>query len=654
MPRSCFPRLPRLPDAISHDPTGRALLLVSCALERWWRRGEDARGGWTQRIERYGAWRAGAPMDALLDIAQGMVPDGSIGNVDELVDLDAPLRALLTDAAALPEPPEALAWLRRAADGAGARGGHDTPREVAARLVASMHEVMEGAPWQGPVLEPAVGGGALLRAWLEAARRHEGSPCPVDLASTLYGVDLDPLAVAATRLTLLDVCFPQLEPDAPTLTQIALADPLAGDGALPPGWPPRFAAMLANPPWASASGRHAVPWARAALRRGGPPRSGSPRGWPGLHTAFAEAILGRLDPGGVAGLILPAQIADLDGYGPFRCRLVERVRRVERLGEGIFPGVTSPVALVVVGPPGERPVILREGAARPRELPRATLRAAPSAAWRVRAARQGSPWPAGFRAQPGAFRDIGVHTGNAARRLIHDAPGPGRVPVLEGGDLLPYGHLTPVRFLRVDHLPDPGERFRLSTCAPARARILMRQTASRPVACLGEGLRFRNSVLASPGIDGLPDEIALAILNSEVGAIVHRGIAPEATQRTFPQVKIAHTARFPWPEPERARGLTGDVIRLVEVLVATMAAWRDDLEASLNEVSVMVPMSPRQRRRWGALVSGRLPRAAGIPSDALARLEDRRRVAREEVAARRAELERIISRLYEPVVRALG
>jgi hypothetical protein len=645
--------LPSLPDGIAYAQSGRLLLLAAGALERWWRRGRGAWGGWSRRLARYEAWRGGAPLGALLDLVVEMGLDGSIGSVDDIVDVEASLRTLLTGASPLPEPPEALAWLRWAASGAGARGGHDTPRVVAARLVAALGEEGGEGLWRGPVLEPAVGGGALLRAWLEAAGRREGAARPVDLVSSLYGVDLDPLAVAAARLTLLDACFPQLAPDAPALAQIIRADPLGGDGVLPSAWPPRFAAVLANPPWASASGRHAATWARAAIARSRAPDSDGTAGWPGVHTTFSEAILPRLAADGVAGLILPSQVTDLDGYGSFRRGLAERVRRVERLGEGVFPGVTSPVALLILGPASERPLRLLEEDAPARELPRAALRARPDAAWRPPVVGHGDGWPAGFRARPGVFGDIGVHTGNAARRLIHDGPGPDLEPVLEGGDLLPFGHLPPSRYLWAGLRAAPGERFRVPPCPLERARILIRQTASRPVACPGPGLRFRNSVLASPGVEGLPDALVLAILNSEVAAGIHRALAPDAGQRAFPQVKVGHLARFPWPEPALARGVAGDVVGIVEELVGVMAAWRDDLEAWLDEVSAVASLSARQRRRWGALGLGRLPLAAGIPPQSVARLEERRRAVREEIAPRGAGLEEIISRLYGPVVAVL-
>jgi hypothetical protein len=83
--------------------------------------------------------------------------------------------------------------------------------------------------------------------------------------------------------------------------------------------------------------------------------------------------------------------------------------------------------------------------------------------------------------------------------------------------------------------------------------IVLRQTASRPVAALhGDAGYFRNSVLACMGLPGLPHEATVAWLNSSAVAHYHVAAVREASQLSFPQVKLKHLRDLPLPRAEDA------------------------------------------------------------------------------------------------------
>jgi len=338
--------------------------------------------------------------------------------------------------------------------------------------------------------------------------------------------------------------------------------------------------VLANPPWISLSGRQR---GRSTGRDAG--QAAQAGSWPALHTRLALRPLHLLAPGRIAGLLLPAQVADLPGYGGFRRAWAERVRLIERVGEDAFPGVVSPTCLVVAGPPSEEPLIEVRGATRD-ALPRAWLRADPEGPWRAPLRRLLRDWPPpGFSLAPGAFGDLGLHSGNAARRLFSDAPCPGAQAVLEGRDVHAFGRPIPQRWFDPQARPGPGEVFSIGRWRQAQAcPLLLRQTADRPVAARNPGLPFRNSVLGCRGVPGLPHEVTLALLNSAALARLYRALTPDAGQRAFPQVKIGTLARLPWPEALDA-STQAALVDLARRLEATTPEARGPWQARLDRLA---------------------------------------------------------------------
>ena len=385
-----------------------------------------------------------------------------------------------------------------------------TPREVALQLARLTLEPLENPP---TLLDPACGAGALLLGALEwaAVERPHWLPnwLPNWLNGGLQGWDIDAANVEACN----EVIAEALGLDVAAVASVR-------DGLEPAG---EFDVVLANPPWVSFSGRHAVeitPARRAA-------RIGAFAGWPALHTAFAEQCvnLTRQEHGRL-GLLLPMQMADLAGYGAARRAVTARfsLQHALELGEGVFDGVTEPTGLFVFGAGGgsERPWLADADAALLARVRRFACLPAES------------------------FGDVGVHTGNAAQLLVtREAQGR---PLRVGRDIEPFKLANPSHWLREVELPE-GLYARVSPEARYReALIVLRQTASRPVAAQHQPWAlFRNSVLACYGAPGHDPDFLLGVLNSDTVARIHRAMFRDARQKAFPQVKVSHLRALPIP-----------------------------------------------------------------------------------------------------------
>lgn len=420
-----------------------------------------------------------------------------------------------------------------------------TPDSLARRVAA---------PWSEPrsrggprLVDPACGDGALLLAALEL---RGGGPRE---ARGLFGIEIDPDLCARARERLAT---------AAGLAPGELADQIRCGDALDPAHPwPEETAVLANPPWASFSGRHAASPPETAL----PVRPG---GWPSLHGAFLVRIAEHLAATGLgARLLLPASMLEQEGYRPVWAAAAAHAHQVGEaleLGESAFPDVIEPAVLVELAPgPGVVPT------SRPTSDP---------------LLRHLARFP---RFAPETFGDPGVHTGNCARELVLDAPAAGTAPLRRGADLAPFA-LGPARLhLRLDLERQDGRRFRIG---PAErytgVPVLLRQTADRPIAALHrEPTYFRNSLLAARPPEGLAAEFLVALLNGSVARDWHRLSFRDARQRSFPQVKVGHLRTQPTPILKREEDpeLHDEVVARVRALDPRAAgAEREALDARLR------------------------------------------------------------------------
>ena len=154
---------------------------------------------------------------------------------------------------------------------------------------------------------------------------------------------------------------------------------------------------------------------------------------------------------------------------------------------------------------------------------------------------------------PEAFGDPGVHTGNSASFLIRTSAGEGLAPIRVGADISRYCAGSPSMWLvKVPTVPD-GHYSRVGPMGRyLQARILIRQTAGRPIAARHiEPGYFRNSLLACYAVEGLSDEYLLALLNSKAVRFFHQQTFRDGRQKAFPQVKVSHLRAIPVPRPDR-------------------------------------------------------------------------------------------------------
>ncbi|MCC6465561.1 MAG: N-6 DNA methylase [Planctomycetes bacterium] len=425
-----------------------------------------------------------------------------------------------------------------------ALGGVFTPRELALRLAGhTLESLRSPAP---TVLDPACGAGALLLGALEWAARNRPEWLTAWSKGALRGWELDP-AVAAAATNVLAAAATELGVAAPT---VACRDALSATGD-------HADVVLCNPPWTSYSGRQAgqlPPERKQELQR----RFAAFRGWPALHAAFAERCA---ELGTRLGLLLPMQVTDLPGYAAARQALADehRLVRLDELGERAFEGVTEPAVLLVLEP----------GVGAPGPWHAAADPALEAAVSRFR------PLPAG------CFADMGIHTGNAASLLITRKPEAGCRPVRVGRDITPFCVAEPTHFVRKIDLPHGAYARVPGDDAFARVRIVLRQTAARPIAAPNTPpLAFRNSVLACFGAPGHDDDYLLGVLNSDTVARIHRLRFRDARQRAFPQLKIAHLRALPVPGREIGP-LYEQIARLARQARSNAGA---DLPAELDEL----------------------------------------------------------------------
>ena len=138
----------------------------------------------------------------------------------------------------MPGEPEELGTLLEASFTPDARqtsGAHYTPAPLAMRLVV---RALEGHPWP-QVGDPACGGGALLLA----AARHLTAlgAAPAQVLDRLWGMDVDPLAVATAEAALA-LWAGEVPPPGHLVVADALVDPCS--------WPP-LDVVVGNPPFLS-------------------------------------------------------------------------------------------------------------------------------------------------------------------------------------------------------------------------------------------------------------------------------------------------------------------------------------------------------------------------------------------------------------------
>lgn len=330
------------------------------------------------------------------------------------------------------------------------------------------------------------------------------------------------------------------------------------------GWSGGFDVVIGNPPWLSYSGRQRVdiePHELGLIAYLCPDISS----WPSSHSAFMLRSLALLGVRGACGLVAPLQVLHLERYGPLRTRIArEASATVEDVGEDAFEGVSQRVGLFCFKRLQEvdtqpewrlRGLAQQANGTDPLSL---TDSVSDSLTAELAAALRDS-----HRFPSAAFADPGVHTGNVSKLIVSDSfpPGdPDYAPVREGRDIVAYfcGESRKRLWIHPTLAADQYCTIRPREVYDA-TRILLRQTADRPIACRHEDPTFfRNSLLACRGVPGSPDEVVVAVLNSDLIRRWYQGEVQESGQRAFPQVKVRNLRRLPLFPIERLSTEWGD------------------------------------------------------------------------------------------------
>ena len=377
------------------------------------------------------------------------------------------------------------------------------------------------------LLDPACGSGAFLHGVLRFAGRP-GAGCP-----RLCGVDADPAAIRACAAGLEAV-------DAPPVS-LRVADWLC-DGPPRPEWD----VVVGNPPWVGVRGLPAD--RRRELSR----RFSTATGQFDLMGLFVERVVASLARGGRAALLLPDRwLLNPDSETLRRHVLAHAaLEEVVRLGDGLFPGVTMPCALVVFTPPTPRAVVIvRDGPAGPPrrfELDRFAGWAGARLPLHLqpgevdRAERMaGRGLPLGALVTNGRGVELGRRS-----PWVREQPGPDTVPILFGEDIDRY-RLGPGRHLV---LGAPGVRYK-APALYAPGKLLLRKTGRGVRAALDETNRLVSQVVyvLRPRERGLDPAALLAVLNSQPFGFLHRARNGEADKSAFPHLRQADVLALPVP-----------------------------------------------------------------------------------------------------------
>jgi len=444
-------------------------------------------------------------------------------------------------------------------------------------------------------------------AWeLTTAQRKE------ILINNIYGVDIDSQAIEVTKLSLLlKVLEGETEESLNTNLKLfhdrALPDlgrnircgnSLIGgdfhgdfmssdnDQVAPLDWRKAFPAIFAsggfdvvigNPPYLSFGGRQAVPLS-PSLRAYFEANYDS-AGWPTAHTFFMERAA-RLLTKRFVSFIVPDQVGHLDGYRSIR-EVVNRtsnVLEVRYWGEHVFRGVTTPALTFVLDRNHRGQTSIRE-----RNGDETSVALSEGDVWGGSASRVLLKKLAekSFSIKP-FVADCGVRTTSAADQVIPLPDAKGKfIPTLEGKQVGRYWCNPPEVAVRLD---TKHELFMSKDEKYERSKFVIRQTAAYPiVAPRDHATYFRNSLhgLSEPD-NGLDIRYIVGLLNSKVLRFAYVELVREASQRTFPQVKLGALARLPLRSVDMSIAAEKARHQLIVQLVEQMLALQRELVCERN------------------------------------------------------------------------
>ena len=327
-----------------------------------------------------------------------------------------------------------------------------------------------------------------------------------------------------------------------------------------------FDLVIGNPPWVAHAGR-STQRLPLGVKHFNLHVYASFRGYPTTHGVFVEMATRILARGGRLGLIVPASVADLDGYAPTReshDRECELIAPLPDYGEGRFAGVTQPCIALV----SRRTCSGRAPAERgkPWQLNRQDLDdtgAALLARW-----ERHRPFP------PELFGERGFQSTPDLRKHFCKLPNPtGRftLALREGADVREFQLGEPNLYADGSALGSilrPSSEF-------AQVTVVVRQTARYPIAAPSDGLAFRNSLLAVLAHRQWPWQLILCLLNSSLFRWCHYHRYRDGRQPILPQLKVGHLRSLAAPLVRDAPALSA-----LEALGAELARRNSGIQGS--------------------------------------------------------------------------
>jgi hypothetical protein len=504
---------------------------------------------------------------------------------------------LLTSGSCSPRPRHAHALHKPETKKAG--GVYYTPATIVDHVVQHTVAELLGRELSSPrIVDPACGAGSFLLAayefLLDWHRNHNNAHGTEKLTfaakkrillGCIYGVDIDPRAVAVTRLSLLlklaEDCSPADLQRALTLNLEgnlkcgnAVIAPDFDDGAAGAGlgafdWAGGFphimrtggfSAVIGNPPW----GQKGVS-RDATIKQYLWTRFPSSRGIHDLFRPFVEQGIALLSPGGMFGFVLP-DIVLLKDYEATRRYLLEQLA-LTRIDWWPMPFPDAVIdAATIVGRKGSAPkrhriqiAVHDPKAPLAQTIAQGDFWANPRLAFNLHLTPRKRRFLKKLACCPrlGDYFDVheGVHSGNIRHELFVSTrlDASCRELYVGRGDFAPYHMHWQGRYIRLSALPGsktPGRHANLGRPEwHQRVKLLVRRTGDRVLAAIDRDHRFasNNFFLVFPHLPCSLDLCGLCALLGTCLMTTYFRIVEPRRGRVFAELKIKHLATFPLP-----------------------------------------------------------------------------------------------------------
>ena len=410
-------------------------------------------------------------------------------------------------------------------------GSYYTPNAIA-KKVADRVSVKDTQS----VLDPACGTGSILLELTEKCNLEQ-----------LYGYDIDPIAVAITRINMAlayGVC------DKAVLTEHFAERDFLQDGS-----PKKMDVILGNPPWGSAFTQEEKTQLQKKYRTAGKKAIES-------GDLFVEQSLKGLQPGGILCFVLPEALLHVKTHRMVRSLILEQshVISVEYLGE-VFERVQCPSVIITLEKKSAEKITPDDEHLRDEDA--GIVRLSPErflfdVSEEEFALLQKLSRAVNMITLKGkASFALGIVTGNNEKHLQKQKMD-GCEPILRGTDIerfriketASYICFSPAKYQQIA----PIELYR------AKEKLLYRFVGERPVFAYDnkQRLTLNSCNIVIPSVEGLDMRYIMAVFNSRVIGFWHR--------RYNHSMKLLRTHIEGFPIPVASSGQQQEVIRLVELL----------------------------------------------------------------------------------------